>query len=388
MKQKSKLLEAIGVLSVSLVISTTLCISSCIPEMMKTFPEYDRSALESLISMSQIAIFLIILITPFLTRLFSERAMICIGLTLIGAGGVMPLFLENYVLIAISRLILGAGVGFINTRAISMVVERFDREACTKLQGIRCSMEAGGQCFLMFIAGLLLGFGWHYAYLVYLFAFVIMVVFLLLVPKREKQAQTANRGKLSWAYWRRGLLYALLSFLLLSNNAAFSIRIPSVLVERGMGTAQDSSLILSAAVLLGLLGGLFFGRLFKLLRKAALPVFLLADAVGIFLLAAASNIVMVTAGALINGFFIVCCISYVFNCVTAGVPENLVDMLNVIPLCGCNLGVVAAAPFLKCMDSLSSNLQAAFFVYGAAFALVALAFIVRCMIARGKAAEA
>ena len=47
--KKVDYLEVIGILSLSLLLTSNYAVSSCLPEMLKTFADYDRSAVDFLI---------------------------------------------------------------------------------------------------------------------------------------------------------------------------------------------------------------------------------------------------------------------------------------------------------------------------------------------------
>ena len=124
---KSRLLEIIGILSLSFIICSTMAVSSGIPEMMETFPNHSRASLEFLMSAPTIAILTIITLTPFLTRFVKENTLICLGLFLIGTTGVLPFFFQSYPIMLCSRIGLGMGIGFINPHAVTLIGEHSGR---------------------------------------------------------------------------------------------------------------------------------------------------------------------------------------------------------------------------------------------------------------------
>ena len=111
------------------------------------------------------------------------------GVTIVGVAGLVPLFVNNYLTILISRLILGAGYGLYNTQAISMIAVWYDGTERAQMLCWRAAAEQIGQAATLTIAGLILSYaGWHQSFAVYVLAFVVLIFFALRVPD-DSQAQ-------------------------------------------------------------------------------------------------------------------------------------------------------------------------------------------------------
>ena len=86
--KKTNYMEIIGILSLSLLITSTMAVSGGVPEIVKEFCTnsssiYTRSTIELMMSIPGFSIMVIIALTPILTRYIKERVMICSGLLLI-----------------------------------------------------------------------------------------------------------------------------------------------------------------------------------------------------------------------------------------------------------------------------------------------------------------
>ena len=150
------------------------------------------SQVDILISIPSFAIMIMILINTRLAKYLNERLMIIGGLLLLSLSGTAPLFIQNYTFVLISRILLGLGIGLINSRAVSMISERFSGNERTVLLGYRSSAETLGNAFLTFIAGRLLLIHWTRVFIIYALGFVILILYLAFVPKRPE-----NGGSLS-----------------------------------------------------------------------------------------------------------------------------------------------------------------------------------------------
>lgn len=102
--------------------------------MIENFSGYSRSSIEFLISTPSIAMTVMKALSSFISRVLSDRLTIVVGLIVAGIGGIMPFFAE-YTVVLVVRIIIGTGFGLINTRAISIIGERFTGEQRAKLLG-------------------------------------------------------------------------------------------------------------------------------------------------------------------------------------------------------------------------------------------------------------
>ena len=391
MKQKTKLLEIIGVLSVSLILTTTHSISGALPLFQEQFPQVSRSAMEFMISVPTILMTIMIALSPVFNRILTERAIITGGLLIIGIFGCLPFFLTSFPAIMITRIFLGIGIGLLNAAAVSMVGQRFSGPLRAKLQGMRMSAETLGQTALTLLASFLLLFGWNYPFLIYGAAFLILFLYLAFVPHREKHSaesdyetaeglpadskkryQAADRDnrkakqkKINRTELFSALFYADFSALLISSEVVLSLRLPTRIVDSGLGSAVTGSTILSISIFGGFLGGLTFGKLLFALKRKMLPLFLGTAALGMAAIALAPNLVLLTLGSILCKFSITSCISYTFNSLSDRTSPASLGTANAIVLVGCNLGSSVAPFLLKLIDVMSSQYFAPFLVYGA-----------------------
>jgi len=386
--KKTNYMEIIGILSLSLLITSTMAVSGGVPEIVKEFCTnsssiYTRSTIELMMSIPGFSIMVIIALTPILTRYIKERVMICSGLLLIGIAGIVPVFISSFPLIFLSRIFLGIGIGLVNTLAVTLIGERFDGSLRQKLQGLRCSMETLGEASLIFIAGQLLVFGWNYAFLVYGFAFVILALYWFFVPEtKPDQARTLNVADNTATKYKLNrhdawimIKNALLGGLLVSTLTANALRISSFVVESKFGTAVDGSTVLSISIFAGFIGGLCFGKLLQTIPKLLLPISCISMTIGFTILVMGGSLIAVAVGASICGFFSTIALSYMFNALSDQLPVESLTTGNAVVLVGCNLGSTVTPVILRLVGFIDGSLAAGFLAYGAAYFCLGLGII-------------
>ena len=103
----SRTLEKGAVLSLSLLLTSTYSVSTVIPSMVSYYQGYGRGQIEQLISVTSVAIMVVILLNPWISRIISQRVSIVSGLLLLSAGGCLPVFTKAYGAVFAGRLVLG-----------------------------------------------------------------------------------------------------------------------------------------------------------------------------------------------------------------------------------------------------------------------------------------
>lgn len=383
---KKNHMETLGILSLSLLLTSAYSISGCLPEMLNSFSHYTRSEVEFLISVPAMAMVIMVALSPFISKRINERIVVSTGLIVIGVAGCIPCFFPWYPLVFASRIILGIGIGLVNTRAVSLIGERFSGNQKAKLMGIRGSMETLGQAVLTFLAGQLLVFGWNYAFFIYSTSFIVLLYYLAFVSREDKCVSPEDnavspKDRLKQTYrgkgcdWTKILPYAFLGGLMVSANCVVSLRIPSMIAEANLGTGSDGATILSISVLAGFLGGFVLGKLVEKLKQFTLPFSSLMAAIGMLLIAFASGMISVTFGTVIIGFFIAICISCCFNSVSENTPKEALNTANSAVLIGCNLGSSATPFFLQIISKWSNEISAGFLVYAVVLVFAGLVYL-------------
>ena len=135
--KKTNYLEIIGVLSLSLILTSAMAVSGCIPAMIEEFSEYSRSSVELLLSVPAFAMMTMIALSPIMAKYIPERVIVASGLIIFAVMGLVPVFVRSYPVIFASRIVFGLGTGLVHAKAITMVGQRFTGELQQNLQGIR-----------------------------------------------------------------------------------------------------------------------------------------------------------------------------------------------------------------------------------------------------------
>lgn len=378
-----RLLEKISILGLSTMLVSTFAVSPAIPQMIAYFRHHGigQGQVEFLMTVTSFAIMAALLANPILVRFFSERTIMVLGLSLMAIGGSVPVLLSSYDLIFLARICLGVGIGFINARAINIVGTRYAGKERIQMMGLRGSAEVLGSATLTILAGWLIGFGWQAAFLVYLFALVLLILFVLFVPEDKAQEEEATvelaEVRLTGTLVKTGILLAFLAFFVINVNTFITIRIPTMVVEQSLGTAREASWILGLMQVMGILAGAVFSFLIDRFKTWLLPLSYILFGLAVLGIAFSGTIWFLALGAMVSGFFYSIVLTIVFSQVTVNTPKPLLSAMMTIVLMGCNIGGATASILPNFLASLNPGKTGAFGPYVLGCALISLFLIVR-----------
>ncbi|WP_155962401.1 MFS transporter [Streptococcus ruminantium] len=374
-----RILEKMSLLALSTMLVSTFAVSPAIPQMIEHFAKEGISAgqVENLVTITSFAIMVTLLLNGFIVRILSERAIIIIGLLLMATGGSMPVLFSAFPLVFLARILLGLGIGLINARAINIIGTFFTGKERVQMMGLRGSAEVLGSAGLTLLVGWLIQFGWQRAFMVYLFAMVILALFVLFVPQEEfaarseiKLEESGTKIKLDRYMWQLGIILAFLAFFVINVNTFLTIRIPQIVLEKGIGTAQQASLILSLMQVMGIVAGTLFGFLMGRLKGWLLAVSYAIYGLAVIGITVAGSLWLLGLGSMISGFFYSIILTIVFSQVADRVPKSLLNTVMTIVLMGCCTGGATSAILPIYLEKLNPTTTGAFGIYAIGCALI------------------
>lgn len=376
-------LEKVSLLVLSTMLVSTFAVSPAIPQMIEHFAGQGISAgqVENLITVTSFAIMASLLMNSLVVRFLSERAVFIVGLLLVALGGSLPAFVAAYPLIFLARILLGFGLGLINARAINIIGLFFTGNERTQMMGFRGSAEVLGSAGLTLLVGWLIQFGWQPAFLVYLFALVILVLFLFFVPQDQlvihgqRESGVADKVKLDKSMWKMGIYLAFLAFFVINVNTFLTIRIPQIVIDKGIGTAQQASLILSLMQIMGIVAGTLFSLLVNRLKDWLLAISYVIFGLAVIGITFANNLWILGLGGMVSGFFYSIILTIVFSSVTDRVPKALLNAVMTIVLIGCNIGGATSAILPNLLEKLNPTPTGAFGIYALGCILISAGLI-------------
>lgn len=403
MNSRNSLLTKIAFLSVSFVLTSAYAIQGSLPQM-KTALNISQTQAEYLATSPSFLVIFFVIASPFIAQLLkiSDKKMIQIGLIIVGVAGLVPLFISNYWLILVSRLVLGAGLGLYNSQAISLISTWYDGNVRSQMLGWRAAAEQLGQACTLVIAGGLLTFSWHAPFLVYILAFVALFFFSMRVPDEPKGAISKETTKTKVQASRTDhqsvtkispivALLVAFAFILVVDYVGMNNRFSSLAVAINGQNYQGASMFLSLMLVGATLGGLTYGTIQKLLGFNTVYLGLILMALANFLFGlAGDNYVVMIVGLLLIGFPLQLVSPLIFNLLPDLAPVNKQPFVTSLVLIGFNFGAFFSPTAAEVINKLLNKpmqglgLAAPFPIYGIILLVIAGLIFITKLIQKNK----
>ena len=371
MKSQDKWITKVAFLGISFMLTSAYAINGALPQMTKSLG-VSATEVQALATTPSIVVTVFVLLSSFIAAKLGDKKTIILGMLLVGFAGIVPFFVSSYAAILVSRMVLGAGFGIFNSLAVSMIAVMYQGQTRATMLGWRAAVEQIGQAVLTFVAGLLLNFGWHTTFLVYLLAFPILYLFYVRVPDttemlgeaEEKQGKAAKKSlegpkKISPVVW----ILTLFAAFLVIDYMAIQLSFPFMAQSLGVNGMVVST-ILSFMLVAAMVGGIVYGTIQKMFGRFTLQVGLILMAISNYLVAFSNhNFVMLTIGVLLIGFPMQLISPFIFSQLPNLAPLKKQPFVTSIILIGFNVGVFVE-PFIisflaGIMGNHTSNVAAA-----------------------------
>ena len=300
----SKMTKTVTATILSMSLLTVMAAAAIAPAMgiiRQHFASAPDMLVQLIISLPALFIILTNLLFLPISRVLRTRAIAIIGLVLYVAAGTGCFFVDNIHLLLLMRALLGVSVGLIMPLSTGLLSYFYPPEEQARLMGLSAAMNQMGGVVGTLLAGMLASIAWNYAFLVYLFGLVALVMIVCWLPN-EKLGSSNKRGKvfeprqlLKFHPSVIGMLLLTMVFFVFPTNFA-------IITSRQLQLDTTAiTLIMVALDLLAFFVGLVFGHLMHRFRtsiKFFPPIVLI---IGYAFYAEASNVAMLLIGSAFIG---------------------------------------------------------------------------------------
>ena len=251
--------------------------------------------IQLIVSLPALFIILTNLVFPWLCRLMRTRTLALTGLAIYVLSGAGAFFLDDIWLLLCFRALMGVSVGMIMPLSTGLLAYYFPPEEQAWLMGLSAAMNQMGGMVATFLAGMLAGIRWNYAFLVYLLGLVAIVLVAVNLPNER----LSGRGGVSLSLFKRfhpsvvGMFLVMVLFFIYPTN--FALTASETL--SGMGV----TLMMVGLDVVAFLVGLVFGVLMKRFAAQMKYVAPMGFAAGYLCLATGSGLVWLLLGSAFIG---------------------------------------------------------------------------------------
>ncbi|KRK17153.1 major facilitator superfamily permease [Lacticaseibacillus casei DSM 20011 = JCM 1134 = ATCC 393] len=352
---------ALGILSISFLMSVSNAVSGTIPLMEKYFSDVSRANVELLIVIPTGGVLLGTVISGLVSNLLGKKYTVIAGLSISLVFGIIPAFIFNYPAILISRAMFGVGMGIFTPLSVSYITDLFPEETRNRLLGWRNSVGAIGDSIMLFIAGFLINISWHTTYLVFLFLLVPILLVMFFVPKHYdnivsedgKEVEEDVKIKPTTNF---GVIQLAFIFLLVCLfYSAISLKLASYVVNNHIGSAAAATRIFGFLVLCSIFSGLIFEKIAKWFGKYTVTIFYIITAISMIVMSFTTSIPVLLVLVLAAGF----CNGIINPALTARMvhysPKGSMNFTTSIIIIGINIGFLIAPYFFQFFGEMIGN---------------------------------
>ena len=175
--------KMISILSLSLLtVMAGAAVAPALGVIREFFSESSALAIQLIISMPAVFIFLTSFIFPKLCARFRTKTLVMIGLAFYTAGGCLAGAFSSIGLVLVFRALVGIGVGIIMPLSTGLLAFYYPPEKLDGLMGLSSAMNQMGGVIATLISGVLAAVSWRASFLVYLLGLICIVLCLLFLP--------------------------------------------------------------------------------------------------------------------------------------------------------------------------------------------------------------
>lgn len=380
----NKKILKIALLSVSMLVAVAPAINANIPAMKEAFPQIPLSMVEMITTIPSLFLMISVLTSGFIAKKIGYKQTIMLGLGIVAISGIIPVFIGNFYLVLFSRAALGFGIGLFNSLLIGLISYFFDGNERTTLIGYHEALGGLGGMLITYIAGQLMHVNWQAPFISYAIAIPVFFIFWKVIPKvktedilhkitKQVVVNDGKEGNFSIVF-----VFMILIVIGATLNMTMGIKVSSLIVEQGYGSASDASTVIMLLSLGAMISGFLFGKMYKIFKNYIMSVGFTITALAMFIIGISNTSWMTVLGGFLVGFgfrVMMPCLTNIVNSSHLKNPTLATSLL----LVAYNLGS-AFAPYGSMLIqkfSWTSDLRGIFYVDGIGFiCLAVIVFIV------------
>lgn len=371
-EQRNKKVK-LAILGFSTLLMGVIGISGGLSVIGEHFKDVPQTSIQLLISLPCIVIIAVSLLIGKIQEFILKKTLIIFAIICFLVGGVAPAFASSFAIVLVFRAILGIGIGILQPLSGALVAENFCGDERSKVMGQQTAAQMLGCAAMVFVGGQLALVSWDKIFFVHLVAITPLILVLLFLPT-SKPAKVAIligevNAKVRITYAAFGWIGSMFLYFLASQ--IFSTFIAFFVATYGLGSSAQSGVTVMIFALAGLVMGLFFGRLTKILKHLTLSVGFSLMGLSYVFIAFAPNMQLVYIGSILAGLS---CAS-VMPCIVVGASESVdafsAPMVISMTMCSLNLSMFLS-PYVATFvaGKVGGELNKSAFIFGAALAIL------------------
>lgn len=241
------------------------------------YKQYGTSTVQLLQTLPYLLLMLGSFLVGWWTTKTSKKKIVLLGLLLVGICGILPFFSDSFLLLFLSRLLIGFGFGIISPLNTAIIAEMFEEKDRAGYMGLHVVGMGVGTMAGNMVGGMLSGFGYRFFYLVYLIAFLSWILVQSLLTETPPNVLEKQGGmRLNTAVY----VISAASFVHTLFINAYSTNIGIYIIQNITADTTVTGLATTVNAAFALLIGALFSKVSGLLKKYTVAASVFAAAAG------------------------------------------------------------------------------------------------------------
>lgn len=315
----------LAISSVSLLVMTYSSISIIMADLIKAFPHVDPTVVQSVLTISALAIVFGTLLTGLTAEIVGKRKLLLLGIALYTLGGIAPLFFSSFEFLMAARVLLGAGIGIMNPIATALIGDFFQGGADrAQLVGFKSTAGGLGQTIFPIFMGILAVSGWRNVFWVYLFGLLILAVVYFYIPEPPKPQVNGAKAKVKDFYKINFSVIAICLFVFSAFVAHMAIFTNTAIfmVQSGLGNTSSATVAITVLSAAHMFMSLIFKYSSQIFKKFVGPIGTAMLALGLLIMANAQSMTVVSVAMIFMGIGAGTYIPYAYDLITNLAPNT------------------------------------------------------------------
>lgn len=288
----------ICIICISFVQMATNGISAILANIQSYYDTYSASTIQFLMTFPSLFIIIFTMISAKLLARFSKKKLIEFGLLCVILAGIVSFVgYQSLFVLFCGAALLGIGVGFCASFAISLISDYYAPNKRGKIVGIQTAASNFGSMMMTFFGGLLALLGWYYNYFVYFLAIPgLIFTHLWLKDTKENVESQSKMMACTYSFKICALIILFMVFFYVGPTS-----VAMLLSEYGYTSASIAGTAATVLLLGGTLTSLGFDTFEKKFKKYCLCIGFLLLAIGYGCMFMNHNIVVLYIGCFLAG---------------------------------------------------------------------------------------
>ena len=343
------------ILSISFLLMTRLTISPALAEIGKAFPTVSQESLMMMVVIPSLVGIIFGLIGGVLAGFMRTKTLLYVGLAGYLIGGLGPVFVNDYKMLLIFRIILGAGTGLFLPFATGLIASFFNGPERYHMIGLQSTAVGTGNIITSILAGVLAAMFWKLSFLIYAFGFVCLFLVILYLPEPAK-VQGEKKRLTAAMYFNPGVLWICFTVMLYAVlYFSFFGYLAFVIDANNFGDAKIAGLATMLMTLANLIMGMAFSKMLRTFKKLTLFIALVLNALGFYFLGNADGLQMILLGSIVLGMGFGSLMPYTMYLLNEYTDAAAVNYSNALWMVAVNIGTAMGPKILVTVGKIFNN---------------------------------